>query len=129
MGFRNYLVEHGYVTDKELNRALSIQQKTRPPLGQLALERGWLTREKIFRLLGEQKKSLPSCRKFGDIACHLNLMTEPQVHELLMAQNHPTSFIGEILVSERVLSRKQLIEALCDFNQRLRDHPDEVREE
>jgi len=51
------------------------------------------------------------------------------VHELLMAQNHPTSFIGEILVSERVLSRKQLIEALCDFNQRLRDHPDEVREE
>jgi hypothetical protein len=42
------------------------------------------------------------------------------VAELVLAQNNPTNFIGEILVSQNVLSVPSLIKALSGFNKILK---------
>ena len=44
------------------------------------------------------------------------MLDRTQVDELIMAQNYPAAFIGEILVSEKSINKSELIRALKEFN-------------
>jgi hypothetical protein len=120
MGFSDYLLDHKLVTKEGMSQALKIQQRTRPPLGQLAIDRGWLTRQNIFTIVTEQANPKTKGNRFGEIAIALGFLAEAQVSDLVMAQNHPSTFIGEILISKGMLTKKQLIRALWEYNQVLK---------
>jgi hypothetical protein len=47
-------------------------------------------------------------------------MFNPPDEELVLAQNHPSNFIGEILVKQDALSVSSLIKALSGFNKILK---------
>ena len=120
MHFSTYLLDNEFVTADELESALREQQTLRPTLGQLAMERGWISRKGIFQILTSQNETSQKGKRFGDIAVGLDLLTDLQVAELVLVQNNPTNFIGEILVSQNVLSVPSLIKALSGFNKILK---------
>ena len=115
-GFTNFILETGLASKEDLDRALLTQRTTRPPLGQLALDKKWLTREKIFKILHAQKEPERKGRLFGEVAMELEFLDESQVSELVISQNYPATFIGEILLSQKTINKNQLILALTDFN-------------
>ena len=115
-GFTNFILETGLASKDDLDRALLTQRTTRPPLGQLALDKKWLTREKIFKILNAQKEPERKGRLFGEVAMELEFLDESQVSELVISQNYPATFIGEILLSQKTINKNQLIRALTDFN-------------
>ena len=115
-GFTNFILETGLASKEDLDRALLTQRTTRPPLGQLALDKKWLTREKIFKILNAQKEPERKGRLFGEVAMELEFLDESQVSELVISQNYPATFIGEILLSQKTINKNQLIRALTDFN-------------
>lgn len=48
------LLERGFITESELERALEIQKQTRKPLGEVLLELGYVTEDEILDALSEQ---------------------------------------------------------------------------
>ena len=67
-----------------------------------------------------QNETSQKGKRFGDVAVGLDLLTDLQVAELVLAQINPSDFIGEILVSQDVLSISSLIKALSGFNKILK---------
>ena len=120
MHFSTYLLDNEFVTAEELENALREQQTLRSTLGGLAMERGWVSRKDIFKILMNQNETSQKAKRFGDVAVGLDLLTDLQVAELVLAQNNPSNFIGEILVSQDVLSVSSLIKALSGFNKILK---------
>jgi hypothetical protein len=120
MHFSTYLLENEFVTAEELESALREQQTLRPTLGELAMERGWVSRKGIFKILRSQYKASQKGKRFGEIAVGLDMLTVLQVDELVLSQNHPSNFIGEILLSQGKLSVSSLIKALSGFNKILK---------
>ena len=115
-GFTNFLLETKLVNSNDMEKALSIQSTTRPTLGQLALEKKWVTLKDIFKILKFQKNPEYKNKRFGEIAQTFQMLDRTQVDELIMAQNYPAAFIGEILVSEKSINKSALIRALKEFN-------------
>ena len=115
-GFTNFLLETKLVNSNDMEKALSIQSTTRPTLGQLALEKNWVALKDIFKILKFQKNPEYKNKRFGEIAQTFQMLDRTQVDELIMAQNYPAAFIGEILVSEKSINKSELIRALKDFN-------------
>lgn len=120
MHFSTYLLDSEFVTAKELESALREQQTLRSTIGQLAMERGWVSRKDIFKILKSQNQTGQSIKRFGEVAVDLDLLTILQVDDLVLSQNHPSNFIGEILLSQGVLSVSSLIKALSGFNKILK---------
>ena len=48
--FGQYLLEKGRITSQQLSSALDTQKAATPPIGILALEKGWLTAEQIKQI-------------------------------------------------------------------------------
>ena len=115
-GFTNFLLETKLVNSNDMEKALSIQSTTRPTLGQLALEKNWVSLKDIFKILKFQKNPEYKNKRFGEIAQNFQMLDRTQVDELIMAQNYPATFIGEILVSEKSINKSELIRALKEFN-------------
>tara|TARA_B100000745_G_C20088565_1_gene372013 strand:+ start:323 stop:712 length:390 start_codon:yes stop_codon:yes gene_type:complete len=115
-GFTNFVLETKLVSSNDMEKALSIQINTRPTLGQLALERKWIDLRDIFKILKLQKNPEYKNKRFGEIAQTFQILDRTQVDELIMAQNYPATFIGEILLSEKSISKSELIRALKEFN-------------
>ena len=115
-GFTNFLLETKLVNSNDMEKALSIQSTTRPTLGQLALEKKWVALKDIFKILKFQKNPEYKNKRFGEIAQTFQMLDRTQVDELIMAQNYPATFIGEILVSEKSINKSELILALKEFN-------------
>ena len=115
-GFTNFLLETKLVNSNDMEKALSIQATTRPTLGQLALEKNWVALKDIFKILKFQKNPEYKNKRFGEIAQTFQMLDRTQVDELIMAQNYPATFIGEILVSEKSINKSELILALKEFN-------------
>ena len=104
-----------------MEKALLEQRTLRPAIGQLAMERSWISRKGIFKILIAQKDPSQGGKKFGEVAVELDLLNNSQVDELVLMQNHPSNFIGEILVGQKVLSVPDLIRALSEFNKLLKE--------
>lgn len=115
-GFSNFIFETGLVSKEDLDIALSVQRTTRPPLGQLAFDNKWLTRANIFKILLAQRQFGGEDKRFGEVAMELGFLDKSQVSDLVISQNYPSTFIGEILLSEKMLRKNDLIRALTDFN-------------
>ncbi|MBT4050058.1 MAG: hypothetical protein HOL55_08350 [Nitrospina sp.] len=115
-------MENNIVSEESMQKALLEQRTVRPTVGQLAMDRKWITRQGIFKILIAQNDPHKTGKRFGEIAVDLDLLIMSQVEELVLAQNHPSNFIGEILVKQDALSVSSLIKALSGFNKILKAH-------
>ena len=115
MIFGEYLVEQNIIQAKDLARALEIQKTDRIPLGQLALQKGLIDNKQLFRILSRQRKPEEKGKNFGRLAVEMEYLSQEQVDTLLERQTHTNRLLGEILVSQGLVSQMDLIKALKKF--------------
>ena len=116
MLFGEYLLEQGLVEEGDLVSALDEQHKNKMPLGQMAVQKGFLDSKALFKVLTEQRKKTREANDFGSIALELGLISQQQVDELVESQNTTNELLGTILVEEGVLPREKLVQALREYN-------------
>ena len=115
MIFGEYLVEQNIIREKDLARALEIQKTDRVPLGQLAMQKGLIDNKQLFRILSRQRKPEERNKNFGKLAVEMEYLSQEQVETLLEQQTHTNRLLGEILVSQGLVSQMDLIKALKKF--------------
>ncbi len=115
MIFGEYLVEQNTIRKKDLGRALEIQKTDRVPLGQLALQQGLINNKQLFRILSRQRKPEEKDKSFGKLAVEMESLSQELVEMLLERQMHTNRLLGEILVSQGLVSQMELIKALKKF--------------
>ena len=115
MVFGEYLVEQNIIGEKDLARALEIQKTDRVPLGQLALQKGLIDNKQLFRILSRQRKPEEKNKSFGKLAVEMEYLNQEQIETLLERQTHTNRLLGEILVTQGLVSQMELIKALKKF--------------
>lgn len=115
MIFGEYLVEQNIIRGEDLARALEIQKTDRVPLGQLALQKGLIDNKQLFRILSRQRKPEEKNKNFGKLAVEMEYLDQDQIETLLERQTHTNRLLGEILVTQGLVSQMDLIKALKKF--------------
>ena len=115
MIFGEYLIEQNIIQLEDLDRALEIQKTDRVPLGQLAMHNGLIDNKQLFRILSRQRKPEEKNKSFGKLAVAMEYLSQDQVETLLERQTHTNRLLGEILVSQGLVSQMDLIKALKKF--------------
>jgi len=115
MDFGDYLVRQSIIREKDLTRTLEMQKTDRIPLGQLALQKGSIDNKALFRILSRQRKVEGRNQTFGQLAIHLGYLSQEQVNELLKMQTQTIRLLGELLVSQGLVSQVEMIKALKKF--------------
>ena len=112
MRFGDYLLSRKLATPEQIAKALEFQRSYTRPLGKLARALGYISRKENVQVLLENIKSK---KRYGDIAVEKGLLTRQQIDDLLEIQKRDSVMIGNLLVEDEVLSKKQLLEALKSF--------------
>lgn len=115
MIFGEYLVEQNIIRQEDLARALELQKTDRIPLGQLAMQKGLIDNKQLFRILSRQRKPEERDKSFGKLAVEMDYLSQEQIEALLERQTHTNRLLGEILVSQGLVSQMELIKALKKF--------------
>ncbi len=116
MLFGEFLMEEGLVKEDDLVAALNIQQQSKMPLGQMAVQKGFMDSKALFKVLTAQRKKTGDASDFGSIALEMGLLNEQQVGELIGLQSSNRELLGNILVEKGVLQRDRLVHILRDYN-------------
>lgn len=116
MLFGEFLLEQGLVEEDDLVSALDEQQKNKMPLGQMAVQKGFMDSKALFKVLTEQRKRVRDANDFGQIALEMGMLKQEQVEELVESQNTTNELVGSILVTKGLLSREKLVQVLREFN-------------
>jgi hypothetical protein len=116
MLFGEFLLAQGLVAEDALVGALDEQHKNKMPLGQMAVQKGFIDAKALFKVLTEQRKKTREDNDFGSIALELGLLNQDQVDELIGSQNTTNELLGNILVEGGILPREKLVQALKEFN-------------
>lgn len=98
-----YLYYRGVISYQTLVTAIVWQKRTRPTLGRLAMEAGWLT--------GKDVNAIESSRltgRFGERAVRMGLLKPIQLSTLLLRQQALNRRIGDYFVDCADLSRRDL---------------------
>ncbi len=115
MIFGEYLVEQNIIRQIDLSRALEFQKTDRVPLGQLAMQKGLIDNKQLFRILSRQRRPEEKDKSFGKLAVEMEYLSREQVEMLLERQTHTNRLLGEIRVSQGLVSQMELIKALKKF--------------
>jgi hypothetical protein len=110
--FGQYLHREGLVGDGDIFRARMLQKKHNRRIGELALEKGWISPEEVEIILTVQEENQ---KRFGEIAVSLDYLSEDRANELIREIDDNYLFIGEALVELGVISEKMIKERLKDF--------------
>jgi hypothetical protein len=122
------LADEGLLTDTELELALDEQRRTGRLLGQIVVDRGFVSAFSLARVLSAQhgvelQQSQPepephltavptTWRPLGRQLVENGLITQTQLAEALLAQNESNRRLGEILVERRLITASELAHAL-----------------
>ncbi len=113
MFFGEYLVQQKIISEKDLAFVLdTLGQNNKVPLGQLAVQNGWLSRKELFKILSGQRKDKDVKKNFGTLAIELGFMNQTQIDNLLKMQAQSHQMLGEYLLSKELINRKKLIQSL-----------------
>lgn len=110
--FGNYLLNKQLVDTKQLADALAVQKQTRPRLGVLAINAGYMTAEQVDMVHAEQQRV---DKRIGDIACDMGFLTHEQVEELLSSQGAAHLQLGQALVNSGAMTNAAFAEALNSY--------------
>ena len=107
--FGEILVEHGYLTRPQLDQALA-EQLRRPgvALGQVCLDLGFLSRDRLQVLLHRYGKRLP----LGEMLVTAGVITVEQLERALAIQQEGGGRLGEILIRERMVNERTFFAVL-----------------
>jgi hypothetical protein len=118
--FGEFLVEEGFVSQLQLDRALyrqSLQRKRR--IGEILLDMGCVTAEALARAVADQLESLSHLDEgthslpFGRFLVDEGVINDTQLHAALWRQERlRAQRIGEVLVQMRVLTADALEQAV-----------------
>lgn len=125
------LADEGLLTEAELELALDEQQRTGRLLGQIVVDRGYLSAFSLARVLSAQHgvevqapaepapepKLAPvptTWRPLGRLLVEKSLITQTELAEALLAQASTDGRLGEILVQRGALTPSQLAHALVE---------------
>lgn len=112
--FGQYLLNQGVISGFQLDQAIDFQQKHNRLLGQMAIEKDYMSESQVVKSKAEQKNlDLP----FGVIAVHKGYMTPHQLDDLLFSQIVNTTHVGEALVELGHLPPEDLGRHLRSYNQ------------
>jgi hypothetical protein len=104
------MLAEGVISPTQLRAALRQQaQRTDVPLGQILLERGWISRERLVSMLERYKRKY----RLGDLLVETNNITEEQLAIALREQQKNGLRLGELLVQLEYVSERGMREALC----------------
>ena len=102
------LVENKILSEAQLLEALSVQKRERKLLGEIIVELGYLTKEKLDSALALQYGS-----KLGEILINKKLISFEQLQNVLEEQKNSTYSLGEILVMKGFVTEADMIEGLA----------------
>ena len=122
------LADEGLLTETELELALDEQRRTGRLLGQIVVDRGYVSAFSLARVLSAQhgvelQKPEPepephltavpaTWRPLGRLLVEKGLITQTQLAEALLQQNETNGRLGEILVQRDAISGSDLAHAL-----------------
>lgn len=111
--FGSYLIEKGYIDERDLIEALNIQRRrSLIPLGEIALHEQLISPKDLIEILDYQSQTKD---KFGKIAVALGMLNQGQLQQLLKKQERLHTSIGEILVEIGSIDRAALQNSLTNF--------------
>lgn len=104
------LVEHGFITEGQLERALKAQKECTPykPLGEVCKDLGLISRTSLRNFLSEQGKHV----LLGDLLLKMGVISEDNLIAVLATQEETKEKLGEILVRKSFISQEALTKAL-----------------
>ena len=124
------LADEGLLTETELELALDEQRRTGRLLGQIVVDRGYVSAFSLARVLSAQHgvelqtpqpepephlTAVPATwLPLGRLLVEKRLITQTQLAEALLAQSASNRRLGEILVERRVVSGAELAHALSE---------------
>jgi hypothetical protein len=123
------LADEGLLTETELELALDEQRRTGRLLGQIIVDRGYLSAFSLARVLSAQHgvelqtpeepepapqltEVPPTWRPLGRLLVDKGLITQTQLAEALLQQNETHGRLGEILIERRAITGSELAHAL-----------------
>ena len=89
----DFLVEKEFVSADHLLIALERQEKSRTPLGQLAIEVGMVSAKDVLVILTEQRNS-DNKAKFGDIAVNKGILEREDIEKLFKIQEEKAELLS-----------------------------------
>ena len=105
MFFGQFLVDEGAIDDDALQSALELVDEVNARVGELGVERGYLTPAQVELVQVEQRQV--DCR-FVDLAVQLELLSIGQADDLLAEQRRRHKPLGEALVELDLLNPAEL---------------------
>jgi len=104
------LLKEKIITKKHLAYMLHLQKKRKEwkPLGELAIELGYIWRNDFKKLLRQYKKHL----RIGELFIELGLIDENQLSQALKRQQTIKKRLGEILIEMGLIKETDLVKAL-----------------
>jgi len=112
--FGEFLVADGVISGEALGEALDELERLNPKICDLAVERGFLSRQQSGYLLEIQRGSE---LRVGELAIQLGFMTRSQVTQLVRTQESSRIMLGELLVMQGLLYESQLEQSLARFGE------------
>jgi len=119
--FGEYLISQNVVSEEELVAALDDQARSRPFVGSIAVELGYLTATQSFEL--SQALVEEGC-EFLELARQRGVLDLVRVGIILRTQNERTPKIGQIFVRRKVIGENSLAELLKSFFAQERNRAD-----
>ena len=113
MLFGEFLFLKCVVNEETLLEALAVQVRSRPFLGELAVEEGFMSSWDVYRCLNEQAQWRAD---FGQVAIRLGILTAEELAMILELQGERSRPLGEILVEMDVLPPEELEGLLEEYN-------------
>jgi hypothetical protein len=109
--FGELLIDEGLITPAQLREALEAQTALEDyqPLGQILVNRGWLTRAQLLGLLRRHRKGA----RLGELLVRAGRITAEQLESALARQKTAPQPLGHALRSLGFVTEEMIREALC----------------
>lgn len=114
--FTRWLVERHVLSESMLPEIAANPCGCDSSIGQLAVQKGWLTHADVMAVLEDQSLS---AERFGVIACRLDLLTVNQVAELLANQREDATLVAMRLIKREILDATEVNLLLDQFRDSL----------
>lgn len=110
--FENYLVLRGAVSPQMLEIARAALARSFKPIGQIALQHGFLSVAQLMQVLQRQADTQA---RFGATAVELGLLTDEQVQELLEKQKHLSTTPQDAIITAGAMTPANLNRYLAEY--------------
>ncbi len=110
--FGQYLIEQGEVDAGQLRAALDLMDAHNKQLGEIAVQRGYLSQSDADRINLQQRTT---DRPFGELGVEMGMLAQRQVDEIVLRQRETRLLIGDALVQLESLQPDRLPGLLDQF--------------